>query len=131
MSFLREDEEVVIKTNKIWKKITKNMVLNQTVRQFMTLNCTKTKLKTYDDKVNTVFTDNEIPKEKIHYSCIAAISVDCMLKLDGENYPQVYLEQCKYRLKKKNIVYFIDNELEESSDEESEFKKSRDKESEL
>ena len=97
----------------------------------MTLNCTKTKLKTYDDKVNTVFTDNEIPKEKIHYSCIAAISVDFVLKLDGENYPQVYLEQCNYRLKKKNIVYFIDNELEESSDEESEFKKSRDKESEL
>ena len=97
----------------------------------MTLNYTKTKLKTYADKINTVFTDNEIPKEKTHYSCIAAICVDCVLKLDGENYPQVCLEQCKYRLKKKNIVYFIDNELEESSDEESEFKKSRDKESEL
>ena len=92
----------------------------------MTLNCTKTKLKTYDDKVNTVFTDNEIPKEKIHYSCIAAISVDCVLKLDGENYPQVYLEQCKYRLKKKKIVDFIDTELEELSDEESKLEESSD-----
>ena len=48
----------------------------------MTLKCTKTKQKTYDNKVNTVFTDNEIPKEKSHYSCIAAICVDCVLKLD-------------------------------------------------
>ena len=85
----------------------------------MTLKCTKAKQKTYDNKVNTVFTDNEIPKEKSHYSCIAAICVDCVLKLDWENYPQVYLEQCKYRLKKKKIVDFIDTELEELSDEES------------
>ena len=107
------------------------MVLNQTVKQFMTLNYTKTRLKTYADKINTVFTDNEIPKETTHYSCIAAICVDCVLKLDGENYPQVCLEQCKYRLKKKEIVDFIDTELEESSDEESKLEESSDEESEL
>ena len=90
----------------------------------MTLKCTKTKQKTYDNKVNTVFTDNKIPKEKSHYSCIAAICVDCVLKLDWENYPQVYLEQCKYRLKKKKIVDFIDTELEELSDEESKLEES-------
>ena len=57
----------------------------------------KIKLKTYDDKVNTVFSENNIPKEKARYSCIAAICIDSVLKLNGKNHPQVYLEQCKYK----------------------------------
>ena len=52
----------------------------------------KSELKTYDDKVNTVFSDNEIAKEKTHYSCIASIFIDSVLKFIEENYPQVYLE---------------------------------------
>ena len=43
-----------------------------------------------------------------------------MLKLRKENNPSVYLEHCKYRLKKKKPVDFIDAELEDSSDEEFE-----------
>ena len=76
-----------------------------------------TKLKTYDDKVNTAFPDNKISKEKAHYSCIAAIGIDSLLKLNEENYSQVYLEQCNYRQKKKKLIDFVDAELEESSDD--------------
>ena len=39
----------------------------------------KTKLKIYDDEVNTIFLDNKIQKK--HYSCIAAICIDSVLKL--------------------------------------------------
>ena len=42
----------------------------------------KTRLKTFEDKVITTFTDNEIPKENTHYLCIAAICVDCVIKLE-------------------------------------------------
>ena len=42
----------------------------------------KTKLKRFDNNVNTTFTDDEIPKEKTHYLCIAAICIDSVLKLD-------------------------------------------------
>ena len=49
--------------------------------------------------------------------CIAAISVDSVIKLEKENYPQVNLEQCKFRLKKKKDINLFDNELEDSSDE--------------
>ena len=31
------------------------------------------------------------------------------------NYPQVYLEQCKYKLKKRELVSFIDDEVDLSS----------------
>ena len=34
-----------------------------------------------------------------------------MMKMDKNNYPQVYLEESKYKIKKKNMTRFIDFEL--------------------
>ena len=42
----------------------------------------KTKEKTFNDVVNTVFSDNEIQKERNHYICIAAINIDSVMKID-------------------------------------------------
>ena len=66
---------------------------------------------------NTLFSGNEIPKERNHYICIAAIYVDYVLKVDTKNYPHVYLEQCKYKIKRRKPVDFIDAEVDLSSDD--------------
>ena len=66
---------------------------------------------------NTLFSGNEIPKEGNHYICIAAIYVDYVLKVDTKNYPQVYLEQCKYKIKRRKPVDFIDAEVDLSSND--------------
>ena len=42
--------------------------------------------------INTLFSGNEIPKERNHYICIVAFFIDSVLKVDKKNYPQVYLE---------------------------------------
>ena len=34
-----------------------------------------------------------------------------MLKIDKKVYPQAYLEECKYKLKKRKPVRFIDSEI--------------------
>ena len=39
--------------------------------------------------------------ERNHYICIPVIDIDSVLKIDKRAYPQAYLEQCKYKLKKK------------------------------
>ena len=44
---------------------------------------------------------------------------DSVLKIDKKNYPQVYLEQCKYKVKKREIKSFIDYEIDLDSDYES------------
>ena len=49
--------------------------------------------------------------EKNHYICIPAIDIDSVLKIDKKAYLQAYLEECKYKLKKKKPVSFIDSEL--------------------
>ena len=77
----------------------------------------KTRVKTFEDKVITKYTDNEIEKERTHYSCIAVICDDPVIKLGKENYSQVNLEQCKLRLKKKKNNDLLDYELGDSSDQ--------------
>ena len=49
--------------------------------------------------------------EKNHYICIPAIDIDSVLKIDKRLYPQAYLEQCKYKLKKRKIVNYINDEI--------------------
>ena len=45
----------------------------------------KTKLKTFNDVVNTVFSDDKTLKESIHYICIAAIIIDSVIKLSNKS----------------------------------------------
>ena len=55
--------------------------------------------------------------ERDHYICIPVIDIDSVLKIDKRTYPQAYLEQCKYKLKKRKIVNYIDDEIiDEDSD---------------
>ena len=63
MSFLADDD-VILKYNKIWKKIT-TLIVNPVMMK-------NTRVKTFQEKVATKFTNNEVPKENTHYSCIAA-----------------------------------------------------------
>ena len=67
--------------------------------------------------INTLFSGNEIPKERNHYIYIAAICIDSVLNVGKKNYPQVYLEQCKYKIKKGKPVNFIDAEVDLSSND--------------
>ena len=64
----------------------------------------KNKVKTFNSMINTLFSDNEIPKEGNHYVCIAAICIDSVLRVDKKNYPQVYLKQCKYKMTKRKLL---------------------------
>ena len=56
--------------------------------------------------------------KKNHYNCIPVIDIDSVLIIDNKRaYPQAYLEQCKYKLRKRKIVNFIDDEIiDEDSD---------------
>ena len=50
--------------------------------------------------------------ERHHYNCIPAINIDSVLKTDNKRaYPEAYLEQCKYKLRKRRAVNLIDDEI--------------------
>ena len=52
----------------------------------------------------------------MHYTCIACITIDSVMRIDKKNHPQVYLEECKYRAKKPQMSRFINTELTSDSD---------------
>ena len=92
MSFVTDDDKIYKKYNEIWEVVKKHLTFNNN-------------------------NNNSIPIEKNHYICIPAIDIDSVLKIDKRTYPQAYLEQCKYKLKKRKIVKYIDDEIiDEDSD---------------
>ena len=80
----------------------------------------KVKVREFDGVMKTNFLGNEVPKENIHYTCIACITIDSAMRMDKKNYPQVYLEECKYKVKKIQMPRFINAELESDSESDSE-----------
>ena len=120
MSFKIEDDEVYIKYNSIWNKIKELLGgIKLSSEPIYDDQHIKTKVKTFSDIIKILFDGNEIPKERIEYVCIPCISVDSVLKVDKKWCPQVYLEQCKYKTKKREMKSFIDYEIDLDSDYES------------
>ena len=52
----------------------------------------------------------------MHYTCVACITVDSVMNFVKKNNSQVYLEQCKYRVKKIQMSRFINTELKSDSE---------------
>ena len=52
----------------------------------------------------------------MYYTCIACITIDSVLRINKKNHPQVYLEECKYKIKKTQMPKFIKTELKSDSD---------------
>ena len=116
MSFKIEEESVYLKYAEIWNKIKSVLNVKFHSHPIYDEKYIKTKVKTFDNTINTLFSRDEIPKERNYYVCISAICIDSILRTGKKNYPQVYLEQCKYEIKKRELVSFIDDEVDLSLD---------------
>ena len=92
-----EDGSVLVKYNDIWNRIKASLGIKFHSKPVYNEKYIKTKVKTFIDLVNTTFLGDEIPKEGVHYTCIAAINIDSVEKMDKKNYPQLYLEECSMR----------------------------------
>ena len=112
MSFVTNDEKIYKKYNEIWEVVKKLLKVNFTVDPVRDDKYLVAKLKIFD-RINrkTFNNNNSIPIERNHYICIPSIDIDLVLKIDKRAYPQAYLEQCKYKLKKRKIVDYIDDEI--------------------
>ena len=51
----------------------------------------------------------------MYYTCIACTTIDSVMNINKKNHPQVYFEECKYRIKKTQIPEFIKIELKSDS----------------
>ena len=102
MAFVTDDKKIYEKYSEIWEVIRKLLKQKFTVSLIRDDKYVIAKLKIFKNLNITTFTNNVIPEEDTRYTCISAIDIDSVLKIDKKSFPQAYLEQCKYKLKKKN-----------------------------
>ena len=70
LSFKIEDEDVYLKYNEVWNEI-KSILNVKFHSQFIYDDkYIKTKVKLFNNSINTLFSGDAIPKERIHYTCI-------------------------------------------------------------
>ena len=120
MSFLIKDDEVWEKYEQIWDLIKNKLGIKFHSEPVYDKKYLKTKVREYDGVIKTNFLGNDVPKENMHYTCIACITIDSVMRMEKKNYPQVYLEECKYKIKKIQMSRFINTELDLDSESDSE-----------
>ena len=120
MSFLIKDDEVWEKYESIWDVIKNKLNIKFHSEPIYEQKYLKAKVREFDSVMKTNFLGNDTPKENMHYTCIASITIDSVMRMDKKNHPQFYLEELKYRIKKKQMSRFINTELKSESESDSE-----------
>ena len=116
MSFKVSDNKLLKKYNKIWEKISNltNIEFDGEPVYGDNDKYIKTKIKMYQDRVNTNFQGKKVPKENASYKCL-----DSVIRVNRKCYPQTFLEECKYIIRKNKMENLINYYLDLSSSSES------------
>ena len=120
MSHMIEDDKVRNKYDKIWNLIKDKVDITFHSEPVYEYKYLRRKVREVDSVIKTNFLGNGLPKGNMHYACIACITIDSVMKMGKKYFPQVYLEECKYKIKKIQMPRFINTELKSDSDSEAE-----------
>ena len=112
MSFLIKNDEVWHKDEDTWNVIRNKLNIKFNSEPIYENKYLKAKVRKFDGDIKTDFLNNGLPKENTYYTCIAYITIDSVLRMNKKNYSQVYLEECKYKIKKIHTSRFINTELD-------------------
>ena len=109
MSFRIDDEKLLEKYKPIWNKIEdlKNIELNA-LRIYDDIYM-KTKIRTYGDKVYINFRGLNVPQDGIECESFTVISMDALVAYKKKYYRQVYLDNCRYKIAKKQMTDYLDH----------------------
>ena len=107
------------KYNKIWDKIKNKLNIKFHSESVYDEKYVKAKVREFDGVLKTNFLGDKVPKGNKHYTCIACITIDSVMRMGEKNYHQIYSEECKYKIKKIKMAKFIEAEKESESELES------------
>ena len=106
--------------NEIWSVIKKKLKIKFHSKPVYDEKHLKTKVREFDGVIKTNLLGYYMPKENTHYTCIACITIDSVIKMEKKNYPQVHLDECKYKIRKIQMSRFINTELDSDSESDAE-----------
>ena len=79
MSFITKDDSVLFKYNEIGNKIKMTLSIKFHSNPIYDEKYIKAKIREFNGVTKTNFLSNEVPKEGVHYICIASISIDSVI----------------------------------------------------
>ena len=82
MSFFIKDDEVLDKYYKIWEVIKDKLGINFHSKPVYECGYLKAKVREFDGMIKTNFLGNGMPKQNMHYTCIACITIDSVFTID-------------------------------------------------
>ena len=82
VSFLIKGDEVWYKCDKIWDVVKNKLGINFHSKPVYDYRYSKAKLREFDGVIKTNYLVNDVPKENMHYTYIACITIDSVLKID-------------------------------------------------
>ena len=87
------DNKLLKKYNKIWENISNLMNIEFDSEPFYDDNgkYIKTKIKMYEDRVNTNFQGKKVPKENASYKCLSLIVLGSVISVNKKYYPKAPL----------------------------------------
>ena len=115
-------KKLIKKYNEIWGKV-KNLFKKEFNSEPVYKDkYIRTKIKIYYNKTNTKFSDNKIPENNEYCACLSVIPLDSVyVNANKECYPQIFLDECKFAIKKKKIMNTINEELKLDKSDDGEF----------
>ena len=120
MSFKASDNKLLRKYNKIWEKISSLINIEfDSEPVYDNDKYIKTKIKMYEDRVNTNFQGKKVRKENALYKSISLIVLDSVIRVNKKYYLQTLLEECKYVIRKNKMESLVNDNLDLTSSDES------------
>ena len=71
----------------------------------------KTKIRNYGDEVCTNFRGLNVAEDDIESESFTFISIDSLLAFENKNYLQVYLDNCAYKIVRKQMTGYLDENV--------------------
>ena len=87
MSFVIKDDDMLDNYNEIWDKTKEKLNIKFHSMFIYDEKYIKSKVREFNGAIKTNFLGDEIPKGNMHYTCIAGIIIDSIMRMEKKNYP--------------------------------------------
>ena len=84
-----KDDDVLDKYNNFWDKIKETLNIKFHSMLVYDEKQLKAKVREFNGMIKTNFLGDLIPKESMHYICVACTTIDSVMRMVKKNYPQI------------------------------------------
>ena len=101
MSFDVSDNKLLKNCKKVWEKVSSLMKIEFDSEPVYGDKCINTKIRSYKDRIDADVYGKGIPIKNAACSCLSLIVLESVIRASKKYYPQTFLEECKYEVKRR------------------------------